>query len=159
MGHSEVRRNIELAVTEAAKKRRAEQNFINGITNQAFQQNKSNARLKFQQTTKTHNFNVQTQNSIARIGRANTFSHFSEISPSAPTIQDIDVKPFAPVRSKNLPGHSLSMKRVIEGQHRRRLATNPEESNASSSEGSFMGGQKGEKKKARVKRVRRITVE
>ena len=81
MGHSELRRNIELAVTEVAKKR-AEQNIKNGITNQAFQQTKSNA-IKFQQTTK---LNFQTRNSnIRKFGRANTFSHFME--PSAPTIQ------------------------------------------------------------------------
>ena len=81
---------------------------------------------------------------------------FRDIFKTHP-VQDINVKPFAPVRSKNLPSHSLSMKRVIEGQHRRRLATNPEESShSSSSGGSFMGGSPDKKK---VKRVRRITVE
>ena len=165
------RRNIELAVqSEATKRQRIMHNqkiFSTGINNKAYSTSSSSS---FSQTKlrsdflsqAAHSTNHTTNKNAAKIGRANTFSHFP-VEPSAPTVQDLTEKPYAPVRSKNFQRnnnkipHSLSMKKQIQSQHRKRLDTNPEESERSTS--SSEDSHNNNNKITSNKRVRRITVE
>merc|ERR1711879_820463 len=111
----DTRRNIELAVQSEATKRRQIQdvrrmqqsNFNTGITNKAFfSQTKLRSDFPSQAA---HSTNHPNKNYAPRIGRANTFSHFP-VEPSAPTVQDLTEKPYAPVRSKNFQKNTKNNK-------------------------------------------------